>query len=185
MRKIVALLLSILGLFLWGCYSDDDYQFVQLRIQDSLSLENEKNYVVGDTIFFELNFSRYLDEDGFSNKLDVFETTGALSFHYPMVLEKFSPQANGDTQIIVANNLIVEEKGRLVDDFNTLSALLNEEQDLYESRIGIILAETGNFRFSFDFFTLYPESNGDRIGLSITHNFTSINVEDFEFEVTQ
>ncbi|WP_289645140.1 hypothetical protein [Maribacter aestuarii] len=84
--------------------------------------------------------------------MDVFETTFALSFHYPMVLEKFSPQSNGYAQIKVANNLIVEEKGMLVDDFNTLCALFNEKQDLYESRIGIILAETGNFRFSFDFF---------------------------------
>ena len=89
-----------------------------------------------------------------------------------MILEKFSSQSNGYVQITVTDDLVVEAKGTLEDEFDTIAAVLNPVQDLYESRIGVILAEPGSFRFSFDFLTLYPNSVGDRIGLLISHSFT-------------
>ena len=156
MRKVVALVLGILGLFLLGCYSDDEYQFVQLRIQDYLSLPNRE-----------------------------FETTGATAFHYPMILEKFSPQSNSYVLVNVANNLLVAERGSVSEQYNSIEAMLNDANDSYESRVGVILVETGNFRFSFDFLTLYPITDGDRISLYIDHSFTTASPEDFEFEVTE
>lgn len=185
MKKGLLLLLIISSTVFYGCYSDDDSTFVDLQIEDALILENEKTYVVGDTIYFALDFSRYLEEDGFSNRLDIFETTGAASFNYPMVLEKFSSQSNAYVGVTVANGLVVESKRNLADNFNTIAAVLNPSQDLYESRIGVILAEPGDFRFSFDFLTLYPDYAGDRISLFISHRFTNFVPEDFEFEVTE
>lgn len=185
MRKVLLPLIVVSGLFLFGCYYEDDYVFVDLQIQDALIFENEKSYVVGDTIFFSLRFSRYLEEEGFSNKLDVFETTGAQSFNYPLNLEKFSPQSNSYVFIEVANDLLVAQEGRIGNQNNTLEATLNEANDSYESSAGLILAETGNFRIFFDFFTLHPNTEGDRINLLINHSLSNTSLSDFEFEVTE
>ena len=102
-----------------------------------------------------------------------------------MILEKFSPQSNSYVLVNVANNLLVAERGSVSEQYNSIEAMLNDANDSYESRVGVILVETGNFRFSFDFLTLYPITDGDRISLYIDHSFTTASPEDFEFEVTE
>ena len=60
MKKILGIL-SLCGLLIVGsCISDDDFFVPLLTIEDAFTFENQENYQVGDTIYFTLEFSRYL-----------------------------------------------------------------------------------------------------------------------------
>lgn len=184
MKKIVVIVFIILCTFFVACKYDDDGSYISLEIQDAIVFENNLNYVVGDTIFFELSFSRYLDEQGFPNKLDVYESSGADSFFYDFDLNKFSEQAGGFRRIDIADNLIFSEKGT-VTGFGGVSADLDDERANYESRVGIILAETGRFQLDLNFYSLRSSAySEDRVQIDIQHRFTG-NQPDFEFTVTE
>ncbi len=54
MKNLTVVALLGFVFMLSGCMSrdDDGYKEIRLQIEDALLLENEKNYTVGDTIFF-------------------------------------------------------------------------------------------------------------------------------------
>ncbi len=184
MKKIFIVVFIVLCAIFLGCHYDDDSSYINLEIQDAIVFENNQNYVVGDTIFFELNFSRYLDEAGFDNKLDIFESSGADSFFYDFSLNKFSEQAGGFRYIDVADEFIFTEKGT-VTGFGGASADLNQEKTLYESRVGLILVETGSFQLDLDFYSLRSSGySEDKVQISIQHLFTD-NPPNFEFMVSE
>lgn len=167
-----------------GCRYDEDGRYQYLEIQDAIVFENNQNLVVGDTIFFELNFSRYLDEAGFSNKLDIYDSTGADSFYYNFELNKFSEQSGGFSRIYVADEFIFTEKGTLTGN-RGVTANLNQDKTVYESRVGLILVETG--RFQLDLSTLSIRSSGnleDTVYIDIRHLFTD-DQPNFEFDVSE
>lgn len=177
--------LALVGMILFGCSYDDDGSYVSLEIRDALTFENNQNYVVGDTIYFELIFSRYLDEEGFSNKLDVFESSGSDSFYYNFDVNKFSELSDGFRRIDIAQEFIFAEKGS-IGEFggNTAKAELNDAKIQYESRIGLILAEEG--RFELDLTFLYIRSDNyaeDRVRIDIRHVFAT-DPPNFEFMVS-
>lgn len=188
MKKVILCIILVFSLVFLGCYSDDDgdsFRFIQLEIEDAITLENESNYVVGDTIFFELKFSRYLEERGFSNLLDIYETTDSDEFSYSFGVLKFSSFTNNFDRIAIDSDFIFIEKGIGFDGFSGTAAVLNQEQNEYESRVGLILQEAGNFRFDFEFITLFPEFVQGKVNLDIQHRFTTAQPEDFEFTVTE
>lgn len=175
-----------LGILLAGCFSDDGIsnRYVNLQITDALVFENDQVYSVGDTIYIDLNFNRYLDEAGFSNKLDIYESSGSDSFQYEISLEKFSELSNGFRAIVVSPEFLFAEKGT-IDEFGRTLAQLNNDTSQYESRVGLILREAG--RFNFDFRFLYIESSDyfeDKVQIYIEHNFSNSDGI-FEFTVNE
>lgn len=187
MKKSVLVGLLVFAFLFVGCHSHDDSfsRTVRLQIEDAVEFENEKNYIVGDTIFFELNFSRYLKEDGYSNLLDIYETTSAEEFHYSFGLNKFSDFSNSYTRVYIDPEFIFDEKGSTFDQFGGTATALNQEKNSYESKIGLILAEAGRFKFDFDFLYLNNRYEHDKISVEIQHVFTENNPIDLEFTVTQ
>lgn len=186
MKNIYKILVSVIGVFLFGCYSgNDDYKLVSLRIQDAFAIENEGNYVVGDTIFFELNFSRYLPEPGYSNLLDIYESTDAIDFNYGFDLRKFSSLSNDYVYVAIDPSFVFAEKGKVFESFNQGTATLNEDQDRYESRVGIILVETGDFRFDFENPYIRSQYMADKVYLEIRHEFSTSSTINLEFIVTE
>jgi len=182
--KIQVLVGLLVFTFLFvGCTSrDDDFNnVVRLQIEDAVEFENKKNYIVGDTIFFELNFSRYLKEDGYSNLLDIYETTGAEEFHYSFALNKFSDFSNSYTRVFIDPEFIFDQKGTAFDQYSGVTVILNQEKNFYESKIGLILAEAGKFKFDFDFLYLNNRYVQDKISVEIQHVFTETDPLDLEF----
>jgi hypothetical protein len=185
MKKLsVCLLLTIL---LYSCYSDDynDNSSITLELEDAFVLENQDNYVVGDTIFVNLNFSRYLDEEGYSNLLDIYESTGAERFNYDLELEKYSAISNNYVRVSISSEYVFAEKGEYTETNGQVTALLNPDQDVYESRVGIIMAEPGTFKFNFDYVNIIADYEYNKIFLQIYHEFTDANEEDFIFVVSE
>lgn len=177
-------------LLLIGCFSKEDDSFgrsVSLDILDAFTLQNDKDYVVGDTIYFELKYSRYLPEEGYPNLLDIYETSEAEEFGYSFGFEKYSEQENGFRLINIDPQLIITEENN-IDDFyfydNTgTAAKLNAAQDAYESRVGIILKEQGLFRFDFDNIYFNSPYNTSKVQVGIWHGISDIDTKDFEFNV--
>ena len=186
MKKIYLLSASAICMLILGCnsYDDDVNGYIFLEIQDAFSFENSQEYVVGDTIYVELNFDRYLDENGFSNKLDIFESSGSELFWYDFAVNKFSELSERFNRVDISPEFLFAEKGT-VGGFERATAQLNQDKTLYESRIGIILVETGRFEFDFEF--LYIRSNNffeDKVQIEIQHLFTG-DPSIFEFNVTE
>lgn len=190
MKKLI--LVALLGLvFMFsGCMSRDDdggYKEIRLQVEDALVLENEKNYTVGDIIYFELKFSRYLKEEGYDTLLDIYETTGAEEFYYSYDLEKHSEFSNSFVRVVLDSSNVTVVKGKSNTSYNGNGhiALLNKSSDLYESRLGIKLVEAGDFRFNFDYLNISGNYEYDRPSLRIQHVFTTSEAVDFEFTVTE
>jgi hypothetical protein len=184
-----------LGLFcfiLLGCFSYDDDGFgrsVNLNIQDAFSLENQKEYSVGDTIFFELRFSRYLPEDGFPELLDIYQTTKSEDFAFSFGLEKFSELEDSFRQVNINEDFIIAEKKNLdiyyYNNNHGTFVALNTAKDSYEAKVGVILVEDGLFQFNFNNLFIESPFTDDGVQVGIYHRFSTDEVLDVEFEVTE
>lgn len=186
MKKINILTVLFLSLLVWGCYTGDDYNsYISLKVEDPLTIENKTNYVVGDTLYFELQFSRYLPEEGYSNLLDIYESTQAEEFRYSFGLGKYSSFSNNYDNVNIAFDYLFAEKGSVFRDYNNEAyAVLNTEKTLYESRVGIILAEAGEYRLNFGYLNLNSINSADHVTIGIE----STKVKDTlstDFVVTQ
>lgn len=186
MKKIYLILFAAVCILSFGCSFEDDGGNIFLEIEDALIFENNQNYVVGDTLYVELNFSRYLDEAGFSNKLDVLESSGSEDFHYDFSVNKFSELSNGFTRIDISPEFLFAEKGTVgVFGPTTATAQLNSAKTQYESRIGLVLVETGSFELDLRFLRIRSNVfSEDRVQIEIQHRFMGIP-PNFEFEVTE
>lgn len=184
MKRATFIVLASLLIAMVSCYRDDDSnRFISLAIQDAVIFENNQNYTVGDTIYVELSFSRYLDEEGFGNKLDIFESSGADNFRYNFGLNRDSDLAEGFQRIEISPEFLLAEKGT-VDGFGEATAELNAERTRYESKIGVILAEEGTFELDLTFLYLYSAAYlDDKVQIEILHNFSSAP-PNFQFTVS-
>jgi len=187
MKTYTFILLVCIGLLLQSCFSYDDdgaNRNKELQLTDAFIFENNKNYVVGDTIFLELNFSRYLEEEGFSSLLDVYESTDSEEFSYALELQKYSTISDNYVFTEIASQFIFAEKGS-VDGLYWVNVQLNEAKDTYESRIGLILAEEGEYRLNSQFLELQSKWSFDKVSIEIAHLFSDKTEEDFEFIVSE
>lgn len=183
-----AFLIVVVCILLTSCYSRDDddyYSPIVLEIEDALIFENNKNYIVGDTIFFELNFSRYLKEVGYSNLLDIYETTGNEEFLYSFDVRKFSTLSNRFDRVNIDAQFLIAEKGNVYWETNNVGSVLNQSLDLYESKVGIILAEPGDYELDLKDIYISGEYQSDKVLLQISHRFTDNDPERFAFSVSE
>ena len=180
MKKSTVLILGLLGLFMTGCFtSDDDYFYHRVDIYDAFTFENKENYQVGDTIFFNLSFSRYLDEDGYDNKLDIYETTSSKKFFYTLpFFRKFSNFSDSYQGVYAREGLLYSPNGTI----NV--AKLNTSTNIYESQMGIVLVEEGRYSISFNFVNFRPDIPyfSENIDLNIT-NFSENTPKIYYFNV--
>ncbi|WP_185782536.1 hypothetical protein [Croceivirga lutea] len=145
MRKIFGIL-SVCFLFaISSCISDDDFFSPLITIEDGFVFDNQENYQLGDTIYFTLEFSRYLPEEGQPNLLDIFESTGANEFFYDIEFSKFSSFSNSYQRVFA------EERNYYSPDGETNSASYNPVTETYTSTTAIVLVEPGEYQLNFNF----------------------------------
>lgn len=186
------LLFGLCSLFS-GCFSrDDDYynRRVRLTITDAVTFNEKKAYVIGDTLVFELKFSRYLREEGYETLLDVFETTQSEQFGYNFGISKFSEFSNAFQPIDIDENFILGT--RTADSYPSyygggMAALLDADSLGYTSKVGVILVETGRFKIDLDFLTLNSvfDTEEQQVEVAIQHLQTAESKMEAEFTVTE
>ena len=72
-----------------------------------------KNAIRSEKPFFDVNFSRFLDEDGYDGKLDVYETTSAKKFIYSPLFRKFSTFSDSYEGVYVREGLLYSPNGTI------------------------------------------------------------------------
>ena len=152
MKKIRYITLFIATLFVSNCNTNDDgfYNNVFASVPNLITIQPHANtYTVGEKIYVNSNFSRYLNENG--KTLDAFKTTGATGFYFSYVIEKQLNATTWETVTVNDNQLDIvkgsAQNGSYVYgicDYNTVN-------ETYEYRVGFPLLSTGTFRLSFGY----------------------------------
>lgn len=186
MKKNI-LLLVFLVFSTTSCWTDDDsgyFRSINLNVPNLIQIESQPNFNINDYIYFDVNFSRYLPEEGFTDLLDIYKTTDATKFSFSFTLYKKS--AYNIYEPINFGDFYILEKGEIFSDHSSFgNAVYNSSNELYEFRAGIQLLETGEYKLEIDPY-IYPNnsSNSNAINLSI---FSINNQNDFtnvyEFQV--
>ncbi|CAM4127974.1 hypothetical protein ZORO111903_02265 [Zobellia roscoffensis] len=184
-----------LGFLLVGCLSDDiGYSSSNISVQatNAFTLEEKVDYIVGDTLFFTQNFSRYLKEEGYNELLDVYETTKDEEFGYGFDLQQFSEFSNSYEAVYIDSEYIITTGANIADYYYYnnygVAAQLNEAKDAYESKVGIVLVESGDFKLDFSnvyFRNEYDYYSNGKINLNIEHRFTDQTKGVLEFTVSE
>jgi hypothetical protein len=182
MKTIKYFLLLTLGLFITSsCDTNDDgfYNTVYLHSQNLVAIETQPSYTVGDKLYVNADFSRYQDETGQTQKLDVYKTTGnAGEFNFSYVLERKIDAVNWELVEIQTNQLDIIKGNAISGSYVYGSCLYNSVDESYEYKVGLPLLQTGEYRLSFGYNSNSNEaelqSNSTGLNLFMTI-FTTVN----------
>lgn len=191
MKKVIVFLLAS-TLFI-SCYSrDDDYNVktVNLFVPNLIEYEAQTSYNINEYAYFDVSFSRYLPEQGYSDLLDILKTTNSDKFFVNFSLYK--KDLYGNYNYLNFNNFYILEKGELNSSYYGAGfAVLNSATNKYEFRIGIQLLEAGEYRIRVDpNFTPLNKDNSSffntiNLNIETTSNLSSdININnEYDFTV--
>ncbi|HEX8562108.1 MAG TPA: hypothetical protein VF676_03915 [Flavobacterium sp.] len=177
MKKIryILLALAIVGLA-GGCDTNDDafYNETYVEIPNLVEIEVQPSYNVGDHLYVDASFSRYLNEPGEDLPLDIFKTTdGADTFDFSYVLEK---RSGDEWQTVNITNSMLEINEGGLDNFLPIlyaHAYYDPATETYSSNVGIPLETAGDYRLSFNSdhsgrAELRSQSEGNNLTLNIS-----------------
>jgi len=151
-----------LFLLLAACDSDDDgfYNTVYFQTGDLVAIGNpQATYSTGDVVGIEAHIPNLLAETGFSNPINVRETTGnANQFDFSYFLEKKNASGEWELYTIDQDNYVAGGTGDAqVQTF--VRGLLNFDPDTqqYLYTGGVRMTEPGQYRLNFTNSTQYQE----------------------------
>lgn len=152
MKSIKLLFLAIVAMTAFSSCGDDDefYNSKYVAIPDLIQVERQNVYLVGEAIYVNTDFSRLLNELGFSTPLDIYKTTNGASFSFSFGLEKRNP--DNTWSIVDLENKMIGDRGNIFDgSYNIAECIYNPATETYQFRAGIPLQETGTYRIFFGF----------------------------------
>lgn len=170
-----------------GCwYSDDSYQDnIFLEVPDLIEVEgNETNFTAGETLWVLGSVSRYLPTEESPALLDVFKTTRSETFRYRIELRRQTDSGNYEYINLTEEDFVIDTGD--IDSFYSpfVLAVLNETEDTYESRIGIVLQDPGVYELDINFLEASnPERSEFRV--SVATNIANANEYWYEFTVAE
>lgn len=154
MKKLnYILLIAFISLFT-NCDTNDDgfYKNLFVDVPNLVSIQTQPNYSVGDYIYINADFSRYLPEPGHTDLLDIYKTTGgATQFAFSYVVERKINTT--DWEVVTVNdnqldiNLGTAQNGSYVYGI----CEYNDIDKTYEYNVGFPLLTAGNYRLSFGY----------------------------------
>lgn len=182
MKTIKYFLLFTLGLVvLTSCNSNDDgfYNTVYLHSTNLLDIETQASYSVGEKLYITADFSRYQNETGQTEALDIYKTTGgAAIFNFSYVLERKINATDWELVEIPTNQLDIVTGNAISGSFVYGSCIYNTADQSYEYNVGLPLSQTGEYRLSFGYNSSSNEieliSDSNDLNLYMTL-FTTIN----------
>ena len=113
---------------------DEFYNAVYLSAPDLISIDASS----GNSISLRTEFSRFLPELGQTAPLDVYKTSGALSFGYAYKFQK--KDANNNWVAVLGNG----------DEFTPADAVYDPVSMTYLSDITIQITDPGEYRLKFE-----------------------------------
>jgi hypothetical protein len=190
MKKIILAL--IISTSLVSCWSDDDSYYdnrtINLNVKNLIEIENQTNFLVDEYVFFNVNFSRFLPENGFSDLLDIQRTSKSNKFN--VFINFYKKDAYGNWIFTNFNNFYQLDKGEIItSEFgNNAFSVLNTSTNQYEFRAGIKLLEQGEYRLVIDpnvysFNQNFNSYNSNNISVNLFHTFDSSTQNELIFTV--
>lgn len=152
MKSIKLLFLAIVAMTAFSSCGDDDefYNSKYVAIPELIQVERQNVYLVGEAIYVNTDFSKILNEPGFSTPLDIYKTTNGASFSFSFGLEKRNP--DNTWSIVDLENKMIGDRGNIFDgSYNIAECIYNPATETYQFRAGIPLQETGTYRIFFGF----------------------------------
>ena len=134
-----------------SCGDDDEfYNSKYVAIPELIQVERQNVYLVGEAIYVNTDFSKILNEPGFSTPLDIYKTTNGASFSFSFGLEKRNP--DNTWSIVNLENKMIGDQGNIFDgSYNIAECIYNPITETYQFRAGIPLQQTGTYRIFFGF----------------------------------
>lgn len=170
MKKLFYIVLFSSSFLFNSCDTNDDgfYHNVYLEANNLVTIETQTNYAVGDYLYINADFSRYLpDATNPSTLLDIYKTTnGATQYAFSYVIEK---KINAtDWEVVTVNdNLLNITKGSALNGAYVYGLCqYNNADETYEYNVGFPLQSAGNYRLSFG----YNSSSTNKIELRSISN---------------
>lgn len=155
MKKLFYIVLFSSSFFLNSCDTNDDgfYNSAYLDADNLVTIETQPSYAVGDYLYIDANFSRYLpDTENEASFLDIYQTTnGATRFAFSYVIEK-KINATDWEAVTVNDNLLDINNGTATSGVYVYGfCQYNTTNENYEYNVGFPLLSAGDYRLSFGY----------------------------------
>jgi hypothetical protein len=186
-------LLLLASVFLFSnCDTNDDgfYNNLYIDVPNLVTIQVQPTYNVGDYLYVNSDFSRYLPEVGQSELLDIYHTTdGATQFYFTYVIERKINATEWEVVSVNDNQLDIIQGDALNDSFYVIGICqYNEIDQSYEYNVGFPLLTAGEYRFSFgynssstDSVELRSVSSSENLILNINSIATNIDSNGFYY----
>ncbi len=153
LKNIVALLL-ITALFI-GCKSNDDdfYNTVYLHGTGFVVIDTKPTFLAGDQIFISSTLPKLLTESNYTEKLDVYKTSGyANSFKFTFLIERKNETSNEWEAVLFNPKQLNIQKGNAsaTNYYIDARAVYNQITENYEFLGGFPLLQKGEYRIKFN-----------------------------------
>ena len=161
--------------------------YIYLEIPDLVEVEDGKIlFTVGETLWMETATSRYLPMlEEAPHLLDVFETTGEEKLHHTISIYRKGDDGFYSRYSNISAENVNAEVGETEDRGSSLrvESFLNEAEDAYESRVGIVLTEPGEYALRGS--KMYTSFGAITFTVSIETTILNANEAGYEFTVME
>lgn len=155
MRKLFYIVLFSSTFLFTNCDTNDDgfYQNVFFEANNLVSIQTQPIYTVGDKLYINADFSRYLpDTVNTATLLDIFQTTkGATQFAFTYVIERKINATDWEVVSVNDNQLDIIKGSAFNGTYVYGLCQYNPADETYEYNVGFPLLVAGNYRMSFGY----------------------------------
>jgi hypothetical protein len=154
MKTLKYTFLFAVALLFSSCDTNDDgfYNNVFADIPNLVTVETQPNYIVGDNLYITANFSRYLNETGETNPLDIYTTTGgAPEFNFSYNIEKQVSADVWETVFVDDSQLDIIEGDAQNGAYVYGHCTYDTTDETYKYNVGFPLLSAGQYRLSFGY----------------------------------
>jgi len=152
MKNIKLLFLAVIAIASFSSCNEDDefYNSKYISIPGLINIETQPDYQVGDVLWVNTDFSRYLSEPEIASPLDIYRTTDGASFSFAYGLEK--KNADNTWTIVDLENKMLSDEGNVFDgSYNVAECIYDGASETYRFRAGMPLQQAGTYRIFFGF----------------------------------
>lgn len=161
MKKLFYIVLFSSSFLVTNCNTNDDgfYQNVFLESNNLVNIETQATYAVGDYLYIDADFSRYLpDTQNLGAFLDIYKTTtGATQYAFSYVIERKINATEWEVVSVNDSQLLVNKGAAQNGSFVLGICQYNSSDETYEYNVGFPLQTPGVFRLSFGYNSTYSK----------------------------
>lgn len=155
MKKLFYIVLLSCSFLFTNCDTNDDgfYHNVFLEANNLVTIQIQPSYAVGDYLYIDADFSRYLpDSENEASLLDIYKTTnGATQFVFSYVIERKINATDWEVVSVDDSLLDINQGSAFSGEYVYGVCQYNNIDQSYQYNVGFPLLSAGNYRLSFGY----------------------------------